>query len=332
MSETPQPTDRKVLRYATFSLWTNIVLAVVKGVTGILGNSHALVADAVESMLDVFGGMVIWGGIRIATIPPDDDHPYGHGKAESLAAVVVSGALLVTALGIAVSSVRAMLEPHAPPAAYTLLVLVGVIGLKELLYRYLSRASGTLHSTALKVDAWHHRSDAITSVAAFFGIGIALVGGESWNTADEWAALLACGVIAWNGITLMRPAINEIMDAAPDPGIEARVREIALIQEKVESLDLCLVRKMGLFFFVDIHVGVEDSLTVAQGHLIAHHVKDAIREDNPAIHDVLVHIEPASRHRMADEEKDENDPNDAKDSAICDDGKETHGAEDTAGE
>ncbi len=304
MTEAPRKTDHKALRYASFSLGVNIVLTVVKGVAGVLGNSHALVADAVESMLDVFGGMVLWGGIRIATIPPDEDHPYGHGKAEALAAVVVAGALLVTAIGIAASSVQAMLIPHQPPASYTLLVLVGVIGLKELLYRFLSKVSGELHSTALKVDAWHHRSDAITSVAAFLGIGIALLGGDAWNTADEWAALLACGIIAWNGVTLMRPAINEIMDAAPDPDIEIRVRKVALAQERVESLDLCLVRKMGLFFFVDIHVGVEDTLTVAQGHLIAHHVKDAIREDNPAVHDVLVHIEPASRHRMLEEEKD----------------------------
>lgn len=296
MSETPPTSDRKVLRYATFSLWVNIVLTVVKGVAGILGHSHALVADAVESLLDVFGGLIIWGGIRIATIPPDEDHPYGHGKAESLAAVVVAGGLLVTAIGIAVSSVQAMLVPHEAPAPYTLLVLVGVIGLKEVLYRYLSRVSSALHSTALKVDAWHHRSDAITSVAAFVGIGIAVVGGEAWRTADEWAALLACGIIAWNGLTLLRPAVDEIMDAAPDPEIEARVRVVALEQDKVKSLDTCLVRKMGLCFFVDIHVGVEDTLTVQQGHLIAHDVKDAIRADNPAIHDVLVHIEPASRH------------------------------------
>jgi cation diffusion facilitator family transporter len=297
MGETLQPQDRKALRYASFSLWANIVLTAVKGIVGFLGQSHALMADAAESMLDVFGGLIIWVGIRIAAIPPDEDHPYGHGKAESLAAVVVSGGLLVTAFGIALSSVNSMLIPHEPPALYTLPVLVGVIAMKELLFRFLSRVSHSLHSTALKADAWHHRSDAITSVAAFFGITIAVFGGERWRTADEWAALLACGIIAWNGLRLLRPAINEIMDAAPDPEIEARVRAIALAQENVVSLDTCLVRKMGLCFFVDIHVGVEDTLTVQEGHLIAHHVKDAIRADNPAVHDVLVHIEPASRHQ-----------------------------------
>jgi len=296
MTNSPPDTSRRALRYASFSLVLNFALAFVKGVAGILGNSHALIADAVESLLDVFGGLVIWGGIRIATIPPDEDHPYGHGKAESLAAVVVAGGLLVAAAGIAVSSVQAMLTPHDKPAAYTLVVLVGVIALKEVVFRYLSRVSGDLHSTALKVDAWHHRSDAITSVAAFGGISVALIGGPAWNTADEWAALLACVIIAWNGITLLRPAINEIMDAAPDPKVEARVREIALLQADVISLDTCLVRKMGLCFFVDIHVGVEDTLTVQEAHLIGHHVKDAIRAALPAVHDVLVHIEPASRH------------------------------------
>ncbi len=296
LSNPKESSNHGALRLASFSLWINLVLAVVKGTAGVLGNSHALVADAVESLLDVFSGVVIWGGIRIATIPPDDDHPYGHGKAESLAAVVVAGGFLVTAVGIAISSIWAMAEPHQPPATYTLLVLVGVIALKEGIFRYLSRASRALHSTALKVDAWHHRSDAITSVAAFIGISIALLGGPAWNTADEWAALLGCAVIAWNGLRLLRPAIDEIMDAAPDPDIEIRVRAIAQAQADVTSLDTCLVRKMGLCFFVDIHVGVEDTLTVAEGHLIAHHVKDAIREAIPAIHDVLVHIEPASRH------------------------------------
>lgn len=298
MTTSAMENGRRALIYARLSLALNIVLAIVKGVAGILGNSHALVADAVESMLDVFGGLVIWVGLRIAAIPPDEDHPYGHGKAESLAAVVVAGGLLVAAVGIAASSIQAMLAPHDPPASYTLIVLIGVIVLKEIVFRFLSKVSGELHSTALKVDAWHHRSDAITSVTAFVGIGIALIGGPAWNRADEWAALLACGVIAWNGVTLLRTAINEIMDAAPDPCIEAQVRKIAMDQEDVLSLDTCLVRKMGLCFFVDIHVGVEDTLSVQQGHLIAHHVKDAIRDGLPVVQDVLVHIEPASRHHI----------------------------------
>ncbi len=319
MTQSPPAPDRLALRYASFSLWLNLALAIVKGVAGILGNSLALVADAVESMLDVFGGLVLWGGLRIAAIPPDEDHPYGHGKAESLAAVVIAGGLIVAALGIAISSAQAMLTPHDAPKAFTLLVLIGVVALKEGVFRYLSRASGELHSSALKADAWHHRSDAITSVAAFVGISIALLGGEAWRTADEWAALLACGVIAWNGVRLLRPAINEIMDAAPDPAIEAQIRAIALAQADVTSLDTCLVRKMGLCFFVDIHVGVEDTLTVEEGHLIGHHVKDAIRAALPAVHDVLVHIEPASRHQHGEGMKDLKDQRDVKDMA---DGKD----------
>lgn len=302
MTTKPRTTDQQALRFATYSLLFNLILAIVKGVAGVLGNSLALVADAVESSLDVFGGLVLWGGLRIAAIPPDEDHPYGHGKAESLAAMVIAGGLLVAAVLIAFSSVRAMLVPHEPPAAYTLLVLVGVVVMKEGVFRYLSRKGGELHSSALQADAWHHRSDAITSVAAFVGISIALLGGDPWRTADEWAALLACGIIAWNGVRLMGPAINEIMDAAPDPAIEARVRAIALAQDNVTSLDTCLVRKMGLCFFVDIHVGVEDSLTVQEGHLIGHHVKDAICAAMPVVHDVLVHIEPASRHKVTEEE------------------------------
>lgn len=300
----PTPPNRRALRYAALSLGLNVILTFVKGAAGILGHSHALVADAVESLLDIFGGLVIWGGLRIAAIPPDKDHPYGHGKAESLAAVMVAVGLLAAAAGIAISSIQAMRVPSPPPAGYTLIVLVGVIAVKESVYRFLNRVSTELHSTALKVDAWHHRSDAITSVAAFVGVAIAIFGGEAWRTADAWAALLACGVIAWNGIRLLRPAVNEIMDAAPDPQIAVQVREIALAQDDVTSLDTCLVRKMGLCFFVDIHVGVEDTLTVEQAHLIGHRVKDAIRAAIPAVQDVLVHIEPASRHRQVKPKED----------------------------
>lgn len=285
--------SRKAAQLSLFSVVSNVVLAGVKGVAGVLGNSYALIADAIESTMDVFSSLVVWGGLRIAAVPADDEHPYGHGKAESLAAVVIALSLVIAAIGIAVESIGEILEPGKPPAKFTLAVLLGVVFFKEGMFRFLHRGGREVGSTALQTDAWHHRSDAITSAAAFVGISFAIMGGEGYEAADDWAALLACGIIAFNGIRLLRGAIWELMDAAPDPAIEERVRSAALATDDVEDLDVCLVRKMGLVYFVDLHVCVDGGISVREGHRIAHRVKDAIRKQVPVVEDVLIHIEPA---------------------------------------
>ncbi len=142
-------------------------------------------------------------------------------------------------------------------------------------------------------DAWHHRADAITSLGAFIGISIALIGGPGYECADDYAALLACGVIAMNGIRVLGPALNEAMDTAPDPEIERSIRAAANAIKGVEGIEKCRVRKMGLEFYVDIHVLVDGDLPVRAGHSIAHAVKDGVRSEVRAIADVLVHVEPA---------------------------------------
>ena len=251
----------------------NALLAAVKIVGGVLGNTYALIADGVESLLDIFGSLVVWFGLRVAAEPPDDEHPYGHGKAETLAAVVVALTVLGAAVGLAVQSIREILTPHKMPAQWTLYVLAGVVVV-----------------TAVKADAWHHRSDAITSALAFFGILAAI-----WfhaPSADDWAALAASCIIAANGLTLLRPAIYEAMDTAPSKDLEEEVRQLAARVEGVRALDQCRVRKMGLEFYVDLHVGVDPTLTVREGHRIAHAVRKAIRDAKPRVADVLVHIEP----------------------------------------
>jgi cation diffusion facilitator family transporter len=192
-------------RASVVSVVVNPLLAVVKIVAGVLGHSHALVADGIESCADVFSSLVVWKALRVSRKPPDEDHPYGHGKAESLAGILVVAALLGAAGIIGVQSVREIITPHRGPESFTLAVLILVVVVKEGLFRYISRAGNALGSTALKGDAWHHRSDAVTSLAAFVGISIALVGGEGYETADDWAALVACVVIAWNGLSLLRP-------------------------------------------------------------------------------------------------------------------------------
>ena len=279
-------------RIALFGAVVNTFMAVGKIACGVLGHSYALIADGVESTLDVFGSLLVWVGLRFAALPPDETHPYGHGKAETLATIAVGATLLATSVLLAIESVREILTPHHAPAPFTLVVLLVVVVVKEVLFRKVSERSVEIGSMALESDAWHHRSDAITSAAAFVGISIALVGGEGYESADDYAALLACGVIAFNGIRILGPAINEAMDTAPPVHIEQGVRETALAVDGVVGLDKCRVRKMGVEFYVDIHVLVPGDLSVREGHTIAHEVKDAVRAQMPSVADVLVHIEP----------------------------------------
>src|SRR5216117_1777955 len=212
------------LRLCRLALLINAFLAVSKIAAGIVGNCYVLIADGIESTADVFSSAVVWGGLRLAVLPADENHPYGHGKAEPVASIVVSLLLLGAATLLAVQSVREIMTAHRSPAWFTLPVLLVVIAIKEILFRFAFHAGHSLESTALKSDAWHHRSDALTSAAAFVGIAIALVGGRGYETADDWAALVACGVIAWNGLRLLRTALDEVMDAAVSPAIVAEVR------------------------------------------------------------------------------------------------------------
>ncbi|MDB6151653.1 MAG: Cation diffusion facilitator family transporter [Chthoniobacteraceae bacterium] len=280
-------------RLALLGVFINSVLAIAKILAGVLGNCYALIADGIESALDIFSSLILWFGLKVAAAPPDAEHPYGHGKAEPIAAVIVSLAVIGAAVGLSVQSIREIVTPHHAPAPFTLGVLVLVIIVKETLFRKVIHAGDEIGSTAVKSDAWHHRSDAITSGAAFIGISIALIGGQGWEPADDWAALLACGLIAFNGLRLLQPALHEIMDTAPPKEFEDAVRAVAENVVGVVEVEQCRMRKMGLAFYVDIHVGVQGSLTVYEGHRIAHDVKDTIRASDPSIVDVLVHIEPA---------------------------------------
>ncbi len=277
---------------AALGIVVNLVLAAVKIATGLAGNSYALIADGIESTTDVITSLIVWGGLRISASPPDENHPFGHGKAESLAAVIAAFGLLAAAAVIAVQSIHEILEPHKTPAWFTLPVLLGVILTKELLSRYALRVSDELGSTSLQVDAWHHRSDALTSAAVVIGITVALIGGPGYEAADDWAALLACGVIAFNGIFLLRTALREVMDAAVAAELLDRIREVAMQVPGVGAIEKCRVRKSGLGFLMDIHVQVDGNLTVTAGHEIGHRVKDRLLAANLKIQDVVVHIEP----------------------------------------
>lgn len=280
------------LRLSAAGLAINAALAAIKIAAGVLGNSYVLIADGIESIADVFTSFVVWAGLRVSILPADANHPYGHGKAESIASATVSLSLLGAAIIIAVQSLREIISPQGPPRTFTLVVLVAVIVIKEILYRRVAHAGATLGSGVLKADAWHHRSDALTSAAAFIGISIALIGGKGFETADDWAAFVACGIIAWNGIRLLRGTLDEIMDASVSPEIVANVRKLAAEVEGVREIEKCRVRKVGLHLALDIHVVVDGDLSVRRGHAIAHQVEAKLRASEHRINDVTVHIEP----------------------------------------
>jgi cation diffusion facilitator family transporter len=270
----------------------NLGLGLAKCSAGLLGNSFALVADGLESITDVLSGLVVYLGLKVAAKPPDANHPYGHGKAEPIAAVVVSLALMAAAFGIIYEGIREITAPHAAPAPYTLVVLAGVLIIKGLLFRRVQSVGESIGSLAVKSDAWHHKSDALTSAFAFVGISIAILGGPGWEAADGWAALCAALVILYNAWKQLRPAILELGDVAPDTSMEAQVRKIAGQVPGIIGLDKCFVRKMGLTYYVDLHIVVQGEMSVREGHRLSHKVEDEVLRALPHVAEVLVHVEP----------------------------------------
>lgn len=278
------------IRSSRISIAVNGLLAVLKCVAGVLGHSFALVADGIESLSDVISSSIVYWGLRFAIKPPDKDHPYGHGKAEPVAAVMVGIAMVVAGLAIAIEAIILVRHSHPLPRLYTLWVLLSVVAIKAFLSRYVLGVSRKIDSLALKGDAWHHFSDAITSTFAFIGISAALITRNP--AADDWAALCAAPVIIFGGWRqLMRP-MAELLDAAPNPEIEEHVRRVAKSLPKVLGLEKCFVRKVGFRYYVDLHVVVSGDLTVREGHRIAHQVENRVLERVPRVSAVMVHIEP----------------------------------------
>ena len=272
----------------------NAALASIKILAGFFGNSYALIADGIESTADIVTSLVVWGGLRVSGTPADEKHPWGYGKAEALAGVVASLALLSAAGMIAVQSIREIRTPHHLPHWSTLLVLVVVVATKSMLARWMGEIGEEAESTSLQADAWHHWADVITSVAAFVGIAIGLVGGPGWEPADDWAALVACAVIAWTGASLLAMAVRELLDAAPAKELEEKVRALAGGVEGVVALDKCRIRKSGTRYFVELHVEVDGDAPVREGHAIGGRVRSVLRQSPLKIADAFIHVEPAA--------------------------------------
>jgi cation diffusion facilitator family transporter len=282
----------KAIRTTQIGIGISIVLVFLKAVSGHLGHSYALIADATETGADVFSSTLLWIGLKIAMKPADSKHPYGHGKAEPIASIIISFCLMGAAVWIGWHALELVRTPHDMPKRFTLYVLLAVMIIKEAMFRYVLKIGKEIDSNAVKADAYHHRSDAITSVAAFIGITIALLAGNGYEGADDWAALLASGLIFYNAIQLLRPGLAEIMDAAPSMEIVDQVRQLAGQISEVKFIEKCYVRKMGFDYFVDLHIELDPEMSVAEGHRISHLVKDKLLASGLNIKDVLIHIEP----------------------------------------
>jgi cation diffusion facilitator family transporter len=284
--------ETKAVKTALLSTVGNACLAIIKGVAGYFGNSYALIADAIESVSDIFSSLLILFGLRYASKPADKNHPYGHGRAEPLVTFMAVGFLITSAIVIAYQSIQNIQTPHELPKPFTLIVLGFIIIIKETFYRIVAKKSYETNSSSLKADAWHHRADAITSLTAFIGISIALIFGKGYETADDWAALIASVIIIYNAYHIFRPALGEIMDEHLYDDLIEDIRTISAKVEGVLGTEKCLVRKTGMRFHVDLHALVNADITVKEGHDIAHKLKERLMKELPQVADVLIHIEP----------------------------------------
>ena len=282
----------KAIKTTYLSILGNLGLALVKGFAGYFGNSYALIADAIESTSDVFSSLLVLFGLKYSSRPADENHPYGHGKAEALVTFAVVGFLVISATVIAYESIQHIQTPHKTPESFTLYILAAIVITKEIFYRMVSKKSTETNSSSLKADAWHHRSDAITSLMAFIGISIAIFMGPGYETADDWAALFASGFIIYNAYLIFRPALGEILDEHLHDDLIVQIREIATTVEGVIDTEKCYARKTGMRYLIDLHLIVDGQLTVAEGHEIAHRLKDKLQQKLPEIADVLIHVEP----------------------------------------
>ncbi|KAB1154326.1 cation diffusion facilitator family transporter [Flavobacterium luteum] len=284
--------EQTAIKATYFSIVGNSCLAIIKFLAGFFGNSYALIADAIESTTDIFASFLVLFGIKYSNKPADNNHPYGHGRAEPLITFLVVGFLITSATIIAYESIINIQIAHDLPKSWTLYVLGAIIVWKEYSFRLVMKRSIESNSSSLKADAWHHRSDAITSIAAFIGIATALILGKGYESADDWAALFASGFIIYNSYLIFRPALGEIMDEHLYDDLIYDIRKVSLTVNGIVATEKCFIRKAGMKYHVDLHAIVNGKISVKDGHDLSHKLKDTLRYEIPELGHVLIHIEP----------------------------------------
>ncbi|WP_146393185.1 cation diffusion facilitator family transporter [Allorhodopirellula solitaria] len=283
---------REVTQAALLGLVVNLVLGVVKLVGGILGSSFALIADAVNSIGDVVTTLVVLFALRVAQRPADAEHPYGHSRAEGIAASNVALLVIISAVLVGWEAIQRISTEHTVPPAWTLWIAGGNVIIKEGLYRYKVQVGKRTGSASIIANAWDHRSDALCALAVLIGLAAVRFGGPRFAWADEAASLVVVAAIVWTGVQLFRASASELMDVQANPDLVDRMRAAAVEVDGVENVETLWVRKSGLEYFADIHIEVDQALTVAEGHRIGHRVKDHLLEQFISLRDVLVHLEP----------------------------------------
>lgn len=284
--------EEKAIKATYFSIFGNTALALIKWLAGYFGNSYALIADAIESTSDIFASFLVLFGIKYSSRPADENHPYGHGRAEPLITFLVVGFLITSATIIAYESIVNIQTPHDLPKPWTLIVLGGIIIWKEISFRLVMKRSKETKSSSLEADAWHHRSDAITSVAAFVGITIALTFGKGFESADDWAALFASGFILFNCYKIFRPALGEIMDEHLYDDLTLEIRQASVKVKGILDTEKCFIRKAGMHYHLELHAIVDANISVREGHILAHKLEDHLRMEIPVLAHILIHVEP----------------------------------------
>jgi cation diffusion facilitator family transporter len=272
-------------------------LGAAKLAAGVLGHSYALIADACESFADVMGSCVTFYALKKASEPADVDHPAGHGRAETLASAVTALALVGVGALIFWQAALSLNELRRAPSPLTLLVLVPVILIKEQMFNWMRARGKKIGSLAVVADAWHQRSDVVTSLAALTGIIVAWAGGAAWSHADSWAALAASVWLAGTGLWLLGPTLHELMEGSVDPALLQFIEETSRNCPGIAGVDKVWVRKLGMRLMVDLHIEVDPDISVQEGHRLSHEVKAKLQAELPQVRDVMVHVEPYDPRR-----------------------------------
>jgi len=301
---------RKGRRAAILGMIGSGLLAVLKITAGLMGHSTAVFSDGVESAMDVVTSMVVLGGMTLALRPPDSNHPYGHGRAESIAGKTVSTILIVTGLLLAFNSLFGLTSTSHPPRLYAIATLVISIVVKVWLARYKMSLGTKIESASLQADAWNDRVDVVSALAALAGSGLAAYAPERFLYADRLGGGLVALVILYTGLRVFRDTSLELMDTSPSDELMARVRGVVAQVRGVVRLETCRGRKSGLGYFFDLHIEVDPEMKVRDAHEIAHQIKDRVRSAIPSVLDVLVHVEPAGEeHRDRSDSEDSSGQN-----------------------
>jgi len=275
----------------------NGALGTAKLAAGVLGHSYTLIADACESYSDVMSSCVTYFALKKASEPADSDHPAGHGRAETLASAVTALALVVVGVLIFWEAMLSLNVPRSAPSPLTLLVLVPVILVKERMFQWMRDRGKKIGSLAVVADAWHQRSDVVTSVAALLGIVVAWIGGPGWSHADSWAAMAASLWLIGTGLWLLGPTLHELMEGSVDPALLEFISETSSSCPGIKGVDKVWVRKLGMRLMVDLHIVVDPDISVQEGHRLAHEVKAKLQAELPQVRDVMVHVEPYDEER-----------------------------------